>query len=592
MAGTPNPMKAKDFWKQFWGNVKSHLRQIPYICWWPIATILHVFFGAIKRLYSGVRDTFSYQDYIDERMRKLVSTAISDVLHTQTNLMHSFNSRGIAQIFTFLLQFISALTTYAGFTFFLGTVNPFAPLFMAVTVQGLAYYLMNNVSSRKRAGGWKRIVLLAVLIIISSTTSYIGIFDGMVKPAVEMQKQYVSYQAAVHSEIISTANFTKANLEEAKRKIEDAIAKTNDEINAKQTVIAETPTTKVLQNAWVDNEGNQHANPVTVDDPDKLLEIAKLNGEIKRLEGPKAWLENYVITFDAKTIEEEGKKVIESNKESIAANKIIDDFNAALGKLSDLDGSQETKNLISLLNVYRASNLAQHELPDFDVMMKSEKGKEAAPKSWIEKTLDWIDRTMGSLNQLIVSKDLTKAEDIREAMNSAMKESFDQLPDDIARNVKAIYEQSQAENPQIMPFTSLKNPKHRGTAIFSLLIALSVDLLSVFIAFALLNKHRSILYFRKVGDLRPHREEMMEDCLLYICLSRLSGSEAKEGGTEMKDGKFSRYVRKSEIMDSVVHILNESMRSFVEKMHYLYLWGELNAFAYFTPEDIRSFERR
>jgi hypothetical protein len=66
-----------------------------------------------------------------------------------------------------------------------------------------------------------------------------------------------------------------------------------------------------------------------------------------------------------------------------------------------------------------------------------------------------------------------------------------------------------------------------------------------------------------VGDLRPYREEMMEDCLMYICLNHLSEKRGEDDEYRLK-----------------------YMRSFVKKMHYLYLWGELNAFAYFDPEDV------
>jgi hypothetical protein len=284
---------------------------------------------------------FSYQEYVDERMRRLIRTAISDVLHMQTNLMHSFNSRRVTQIFTLLLQIISAFTTYAGFVFFLGTVNPFAPIFMAVTVQGLAYYLMNNASSRKRAGGWKRIALLTLLIIISSTTSYIG--------------------------------YLKDFFDEGK-----LLAAGKAEIEKSASTTTET-------------------------DPD------------------------------------------------------IGEFIDALWTLSKLDDSSETNELISKLNVNHATDLHQYELPDFEFLVgqqSSEPKEAAAGQPLISRFLKWTDSVMGSLNQLVVSKDLTQAEEIRSVLNDAMQKNYDSLPKSIQSDagIEDILKESQAENPQLMPF--------------------------------------------------------------------------------------------------------------------------------------------
>lgn len=202
-------------------RIINTLWQIPSLLWYPIQAIIEAAHSIAFRFNTEVHDAFKMEDYVNNRIQKLIRSSVSSVFHSHSNLLNTYSNRKVAKTLTALLQCISFITTYAGFTFFLGTVNPIAPLFMAIVVQGGCYYLLNYAASRKRTGMWKRHILLFVLILTSTVTSYIGIFDGVVQPINLMREQYESYvevvETIINQEIESTykSNIDSNKIEKA-----------------------------------------------------------------------------------------------------------------------------------------------------------------------------------------------------------------------------------------------------------------------------------------------------------------------------------------------------------------------------------------
>lgn len=281
-------------------RIINTLWQLIFMLWYPIQTIIELVHGIFYRLNSWIHNLFETENYRKNKEQKLIRKAISTVLHSHSNLLNTYLNRRVAKILTLLLQIISFITTYAGFTFFLGTVNPIAPLLMAITVQGGCFYLLNYTSSRKRAGAWKRNILLLLLIATSTITSYIGIFEGVVRPVEKMESQYDYYTKTVKS-IIEDQNNTKYKTNIDYSLIENSleiIRHTHDDATQAITTFTQHAdginTEKSLQGSWTDSNGLVHPYVIIEEDNEANNKILDLRSEINKLQGHVNKLSSYL----------------------------------------------------------------------------------------------------------------------------------------------------------------------------------------------------------------------------------------------------------------------------------------------------------
>ena len=192
----------------------KHLKEIPRIIWYPIAACIHALFGVAQEIYLKSIGITDRQQFERDHATKIMRKAIKNILSSGSNVINGYNSKAVNKIFTLLLEIISFITTYAGFTFFLGNVKPIAPLFMALAVQGGCYYLLNYTASHKHKGNVKRNILCGTLIIISFLTSYMGIFNGVLNPTSYIRNTYTAYQEISNSlldEYIDGQNYQDIN---------------------------------------------------------------------------------------------------------------------------------------------------------------------------------------------------------------------------------------------------------------------------------------------------------------------------------------------------------------------------------------------
>lgn len=102
-----------------------------------------------------------------------------------------------------LLQIISFLTTYQGAGYYFKEIFILAPLFFAIAVQVVVYFLENSVRGRRNA---TKVIALFLAICCSSYFSYIGIYNNVNSPLTYYQETYTTYKntlQAIYDSLIS-----------------------------------------------------------------------------------------------------------------------------------------------------------------------------------------------------------------------------------------------------------------------------------------------------------------------------------------------------------------------------------------------------
>ena len=602
------------------------LQKVLWIFGYPVYTIIEFFFGITCRMYMAVYEAFRIDYYKKEKTQRIIRNAISSVMHTHSNLLNSYLNRRVARTLTFLLQLVSFITTYAGFVFFLGQLNPVAPLFMAITVQGCCYYLLNYSSTRKRTGAWKRIFLLVVLIITSASTSYIGIFDCVVQPVEKMKTQYTEYVYRVNDLIDrkldqeKIAPIQQDDVEQAIKEINEVASEAQNTIDRKSKTAAEYIVASKSERTTTDEEGHTNTSIEVTQDVDANNNRADLIEEIDLLRTLHEKLQNYLDSApEIDSIMSAYNSLVSETPtdDSAENNTTIDQFYAALStalKLSNQISYSNKEKVEAYSNQFDrkkaiANNKALNELEslrpvsfddaknpnddeqdslDNDALTQEESlllksGNASDDKFWMT-AVRLIHDTVDKLNAFVVSEDSTRAIEIRNALNDHIEKNYSELAPKFSENeadeLETAKKNAIIENPQVMPFVlPFKDQSLRGEAIFSAIVAVLIDVFSALIAFALVNKKKSILYFTKVGDLRAQKEEMIEDCLMYICLRGLQSSNQNN----------SKNVSRPEIKKYVVKKINCAMRDFMQKVHLIYLSDELNSFGYISGKEVEGF---
>lgn len=585
-------------YKTLLNRIIKTIWRIPSMLWYPIQGSVYALHEITRRLYTTIQDLLKTDEYHAKKTRRLVSLAVGAALNNQSNITNTYRNRHVVKIFTLLLQIISFITTYAGFTFFLGAVNPVAPLFMAITVQGCCYYLLNYFSSQKHSRACIRNILLVSLLLISMTTSYIGIFNGIVMPTETMKSQYNNYSAMVNA-IIENQMKTKTSPEidavvfsEAVQMIRCVSKNSDSYIDALEEKIKNINTVKRIVIKDVDENNNIIEKIRYVDDPDAAKIKSSLEFVMKSLQKSVSDLSDYVKSSDcnAESVFNAYSNIIANpNKFDGASDDDVAVYNlfsnAVLNCKSILSITEKqseepmatsyalenVEECLKLLNIRdNVTNKEAHKLwlsyklGDYnsDIAKQNDVSADNYSKASTDsskKILDHVYNFMDDLNSTVVPDDIIRAQEIRNQIESKIDNNYLGLKALVTEggleadsNLVAALDDAKAasaiDNVQLMPFTMpFRNRQILGETIFSMIIAISVDGLSWLISFALLNKRPSILYYDQVGKLRLNKEEMLEDCLMYICLKSVVKAQ--------KDCK--KLLTKSEINDHIIEKISD-----------------------------------
>ena len=105
------------------------------------------------------------------------------------------------------------------------------------------------------------------------------------------------------------------------------------------------------------------------------------------------------------------------------------------------------------------------------------------------------------------------------------------------------------------------------------------DSVALLFSVALLPRRKSSLYFDKVEKMLKIKEEMIEDCLMYICMDTISNnSQIKEQDMKSLD----------KVADMIAEIINNVMNGFMKKVKLCYIPSRLNAYGYIDDETING----
>ena len=590
------------YWKKLGSIAKKHLGQIPYILLSPIGLVIQLLYQLIVTPYRVVCEKWNREAYRKRKGEKALRETVRTVLCVHSS-RGGFQSRRTSELFTFLLQFISFVTTYAGFTFFLGPVNPVAPLFMAITVQGLCFYLLNHAPSGKRGSGWKRSALLAVLITTSTLTSYMGIFDSVVKPVDQMRVQYDSYAKIVNT-LIEQEVAEKYSYDIQRKDIEQVYERMNSAVQGADAVIAilknsnqQTVTTQVVPYSWTDENGVVHYGTKVVPIGEASNSIVANEQRVSLLNTYKTKVSGFLTQYPSvDTVLTAVNAILQSpDKLNSSVDSDKDVYNAFTATVTDLnqlngalsEGEGGTSAVTFDMDIEKAIENARNRqalealrLDEYDVLMEKERESQKL-ETEVDENTAWLAKVSGffeSLNQFVVSKELTQAEAIRDILVKTSEKNYTDLYPLLSganqEELVAAKGYTAYENTQVMPFTAPfdRERKLLGEALFSFIIAFLVDGLSLLISWAMLSRKKSALSSNLTKSNRKDREEMVEDCLVYLCL------EGMPGGLSSVE----------QIREFTLGRVSGILQGFWDKFRYVYIPDGLNAFAYLSLKEFSA----
>ena len=193
-----NNQNKQNYWHELLSLCVLHSKQLPLILLYPIGASISIVHSLLAHVYVWALNLFDNAKSRKKKLTRLTRKAVRSVIGSLTNTFNATWSRTLCKLFTLLLQFISFLTTYAGFSFFIKHIHPLAPLFLAFVDQGGVFFLLNSYAVRKHDGIWKRNVLLVLLLFVSITTSFTGISNKIQDPLDDMKNSYNLY-LSVHN---------------------------------------------------------------------------------------------------------------------------------------------------------------------------------------------------------------------------------------------------------------------------------------------------------------------------------------------------------------------------------------------------------
>lgn len=475
---------------------------------------------------------------------------------------------------------------------------------MAITVQGACFYLLNYTSSKKHSGSWKRNLLLAILITVSTLTSYMGIFDSVVKPVNQMSAQYNNYAKIVNNliddeiEMNYSYDISYRDIEKIFNQFETTIADADAVIDILNNANNQTKTTQTVPISWVDENNIVRYGTKTIPLEEASNAIVENKTQVSILTNYKTKISDYLSKeFSADDILMSINSILNNpeklNNSTDNDKEIYNQFVSTIDVLNQLNGKLTGENNSQIVvfnmeidkaieNAQKRNELYELYLVEYDILI-SEKGVtdslEFADNQ--SKFLSTVFGFFEKLNKFVVSEELTEAEKIREILVKTSEKSYADLYPLLSQHNKEELDKYNSytiyENTQIMPFTVPFKQENGlfGEALFSFAVAFLVDALSILISWALIVKTKSILYYNNVRDVRKNREEMIEDCLMYICLATMP----------------KQLTKPDEIQRYVVEIVNNTMGKLLDKIHYIYVPDELNSFAYLSFADISQDDR-
>lgn len=123
---------------------------------------------------------------------KIYQNCVKSCANMETSAVRRYEEEKFFHFFALLLQIVSFFTTYAGVAMYFGNIFDLAPLFIALTIQGVLYLTAISAFQPGRKNRRKRWALI-ICTLISVVFSYTGLVTLANSPQVDYKRAYESY---------------------------------------------------------------------------------------------------------------------------------------------------------------------------------------------------------------------------------------------------------------------------------------------------------------------------------------------------------------------------------------------------------------
>ena len=123
---------------------------------------------------------------------KIYQNCVKSCANMETSALRHYEEEKFFHFFALLLQIVSFFTTYAGVSMYFGNIFDLAPLFIALTIQGVLYLPAISAFQPGRKNHRKRWALI-ICTLISVAFSYTGLVTLANSPKVDYKRAYESY---------------------------------------------------------------------------------------------------------------------------------------------------------------------------------------------------------------------------------------------------------------------------------------------------------------------------------------------------------------------------------------------------------------
>lgn len=145
----------------------------------------------IGKYMESLRNRRHRQLTVKENL-KIYQKCVKSYANMEVSALRNYEEEKFFDFFALLLQIVSFFTTYAGVAMYFGNIFDLAPLFIALTIQGVLYL---TAISAFRPGRRNRKRKLAVLLctLVSVAFSYTGLVTLANSPLTDYKRAYESY---------------------------------------------------------------------------------------------------------------------------------------------------------------------------------------------------------------------------------------------------------------------------------------------------------------------------------------------------------------------------------------------------------------
>lgn len=123
---------------------------------------------------------------------KIYQKCVKSYADMEVSALRNYQEEKCFNFFALLLQIVSFFTTYAGVAMYFGNVFDLAPLFIALTIQGVLYLTAVSAFRPGRRSRKRRLAML-LCTLISVTFSYTGLVTLANSPLTDYKRAYESY---------------------------------------------------------------------------------------------------------------------------------------------------------------------------------------------------------------------------------------------------------------------------------------------------------------------------------------------------------------------------------------------------------------